>query len=182
MRGVKSVRISGLILAGSSPATLQLDVVPGKGGRGEFSAFGQSIRFIKVGQLVYVNAPPAFWRRFAGEATARRLNGKWLRAPASTARFASLTRMISPRQLLPGRVGHTKLTRGPTSTVDGEKVIAVKYAKQPGTVYVATTGKPYLIAITGPQHVHVTFDRFDKPVSLAPPANAIDISTVQPLR
>ena len=48
-----------------------------------------------------------------------------------------------------------------------------------GTVYyVAATGPPYPVEIKrqGPDSVQIVLDRFNEPVSLAPPPNAVDAS------
>ena len=60
----------------------------------------------------------------------------------------------------------------------GHKVIAVNDKSNGGTLYVATTGKPYPIEIvkSGSDGGRVEFDRFNQPVTLTPPANAIDVS------
>ena len=45
-----------------------------------------------------------------------------------------------------------------------------------GTMYIATVGRPYMLELSNPHTGlgHVMFDRFNAPVSLTPPANAID--------
>jgi hypothetical protein len=64
------------------------------------------------------------------------------------------------------------------TTVRGQKVIAVADHAKGGTLYVATTGHPYPIEIKkqGSGQGQITFDRFNQQVSLAPPANSIDLS------
>jgi hypothetical protein len=80
--------------------------------------------------------------------------------------------------------GHGKLAKGGRSTVAGQKVIAVNDTTMGGTLYVATTGKPYPIEIakTGPAGGRVVFDRYNQPVSLSAPADAIDLTKLPDLR
>lgn len=62
--------------------------------------------------------------------------------------------------------------------VDGQSVVGVRDTTKDATLYVATTGKPYPVEIlrTGSQAGRITLNRFNEPVSLTPPSNAIDIS------
>jgi hypothetical protein len=179
--GVKSVHVSGSVVSGGLPITLDLDLVSGKGGRGQMSESGLSFQLVEVGQSVYINASPAFWRHFAGVAAAQLFQGKWLKAPVSTPGFSSLTSLTNVSKLLTTLLSsHGTLAKGGTTTVDGQKVVAVKDTSQGGTLYVATTGKPYPVEVlkTGSQGGHVLFDRYNESVSMSPPANAIDISQI----
>ena len=86
------------------------------------------------------------------------------------------------RKLLAGLLGgHGALTKGSMTTVAGHKVIALQDASKHGTLYVATSGKPYPIQIsnTGANGGQLTFSRFDTPVALAAPAHSIDLSKLQ---
>ncbi len=150
----------------------------GKGGRGEITASGLRFQFVRLNQFVYVRGGSAFWRRVEGDAAARRLDGKWLKASASSGRFAFLASLTSLRLILPSVPQHDRLAKGPTATVNGYKALAIKNMAGPGLAYVAMTGKPFLIEtlITGLQPSHLIFGRYDEPVPLAVPANAIDVS------
>ena len=76
---------------------------------------------------------------------------------------------------------HGKLAKGKTTTVRGQQVVAVNDTTNGGTLYVATTGKPYPIEIskTGSTGGQLVFDHFNQPVTLTAPAGAIDISKLQ---
>jgi len=180
--GVKSVHVSGSIISGGSPITLNLNLVSGKGGRGEMSENGLSFQLVEVGQFVYINGSPAFWRHFGGAAAAQLFQGKWLKAPASTGSLASLASLTNLHQLLSALLSsHGTLTKGATTTVNGQKAVAVNNTSKGGTLYVATTGKPYPVKIlkTGSQGGHLVFDRYNESVSLTAPPKAIDISQLQ---
>jgi hypothetical protein len=180
--GVKSVHVSGSVVSGGSPITLDLDLVSGKGGRGKMSESGLSFQLVDVGQFVYINGSPTFWRHFGGAAAAQLFLGKWLKAPASTGSLASLASLTNVNRLLSTLLSsHGTLSKGTTTTVNGQHVVAVKDTTNGGTLYVATTGKPYPVEIlnTGAQGGHLVFDHYDEPVSLTAPPNAIDISQLQ---
>jgi hypothetical protein len=175
---VKSVHVFGSIVNSGTPITLDLNLVSGKGGGGQMSESGLSFQIISLGQKVYLKGSSAFWRHFGGAAAAQLFNGKWLRAPAS-GQFASVAQ-LTDLQLLFSKLlsSHGKLAKAGTSTVDGQKVLAVNDTTQGGTLYVATSGKPYPVEIvkSGSQGGHIVFDRFNKPVSLSAPKSSIDIS------
>jgi hypothetical protein len=176
--GVTSVHVSGSVATGGVPVSLNMHLVSGKGGTGSMAENGLSFQIISVGNNVYINASQAFWQHFAGSAAAALLNGKWLKAPAS-GQFASLAQLTDLQsffnQLLSN---HGTLSKGATSTVNGQKVVAVTDTTHGGTLYVATTGKPYPVEIVKPgaQGGRIYFDQFNQSVTLTPPAGAIDIS------
>ena len=175
---VNSVHVAGAVANGSSRFTIDLNLVNGKGGSGQMSQGGLSFKIITVNNEVYINGSPTFWRQFGGASAASLLSGKWLKAPAS-GQFASLATLTNVRQLFTQLLStHGKLAKGNGATVRGHKVIAVNDKSNGGTLYVATTGKPYPIEIvkSGSNGGRVEFDRFNQPVSLSPPANAIDVS------
>jgi hypothetical protein len=176
--GVNSVHVAGHVTQGGSATTLNLNLLNRKGGRGSMSQNGLSFQIVAVGQQVYINASPAFWRRFGGNAAAQLFNGKWLKAPAS-GQFAALAALTNLNQLFTQLLSsHGTLAKGATTTIRGQKVIAVNDTTQGGTLYVATTGKPYPVRIakSGSQAGQVDFDRFNESVSLTAPSNSIDIS------
>jgi hypothetical protein len=179
--GVKSLRVSGSVASGGSTIGLNLNLVSGKGGRGQMSEGGLSFQMVVLNQVVYINGSPAFWRHYGGAAAAQLFAGKWLKAPASGS-FASVALLTNLHDLI-GKLlsNHGTLTKGATTTVDGQKVVAIKDMTHGGTLYVATTGKPYPVEIvsSGPQGGQIAFDRINESVSLAAPANAIDISQLQ---
>ncbi len=180
--GVRSVHVSGSIVSGGSPIMLDLDLVAGKGGRGSMTANGLSFQLVAIGKVLYINAGPAFWRHFGGAAAAQLFKGKWLKASASSSDFASLASLTNVHGLFSKLLtSHRKLAKGATTTVNGQKVVAVNDATKKGTLYVATTGKPYPVEIMGggAKGGQIVFDRFNESVSLTAPANSIDISQLQ---
>ena len=173
-----SVHVAGSISSGSVPLTLDLNLVSGKGGSGELSEGGLSFRVIAVGPSVYIRGTPAFWAHFAGASVARTLDGKWLKASASGqfAPIAALTNM----QLLFGKVllSHGSLEKVGTTTVNGKTVVGVRDSKAGGVLYVAATGRPYPVEVVkrGSGAGRIVFDRINRPVNLAAPAQFRNLS------
>ncbi len=178
---VNSVHVSGAIANGAAQTMLDLSLVNGKGGQGSVSQGGLSFKLVALNQQLYISGSPTFWRQFGGANAAQQLSGKWLKAPAS-GQFAALAALVDARALF-GQLlaNHGTLTKGSTTTLRGQKVIPVTDTGKGGTLYVATTGKPYPIEIVknGGQGGRVEFDRFNQPVSLSAPPNAIDVSQVK---
>ncbi|MGE5617435.1 MAG: hypothetical protein ACM3UX_00710 [Candidatus Woesearchaeota archaeon] len=176
-----SVHVTGSISNNSIPLTLDLSLVSGKGGTGVLSEGGLMFRVITVGQDVYIQGTPAFWSHFAGPAVARKLDGQWLRAPASS-QFAPIAALTN-QQLLFGKVllSHGRLKKVGTSTVNGQKVVGVQDSTAGGTLYVAATGKPYPVEVVkrGSGAGRIVFDHINRPVALKPPAHFRDLSQLR---
>lgn len=181
MSSVKSVRVSGAVTSGTSQIGLDLNLVAGKGGRGQMSQGGLSFQIVGLDQFIYISAGAPFWLHFGGPAAAQILQGRWLKAPA-TGNFASFAALTNLQQLLTALLtNHGTLAKGSTTTVDGRKVVAVHDTTHGGTLYVAATGSPYPIEVVkaGQQAGRLVFDRFNESVPLAAPANTIDVSQLR---
>jgi hypothetical protein len=180
IQGVKSVHVSGSITSSGTPITLDLYLVAGKGARGTMSSRGLAFQLVSVGQSVYINGGANFWRSFGGAAAAQKLAGKWLKTPA-TGSFASVGSLTNVQTLFSKVLsGHGSLSKGDTSTLNGQKVVGVRDTSKGGTLFVATTGTPYPVEIrkAGTEAGQVVFDQFNQPFSLSAPASSIDISSL----
>jgi hypothetical protein len=177
-----SVHVAGSIVSGGSPITLDMNLLAGKGGRGKLSESGLSFELIQVGSTVYIKGSPAFYKHIGGTAAAQLLQGKWLKAPASSSDFASLSQLTDLRQLIDQTLSnHGTLAKTGTSTVNGQKVVGIADKSQGGTLYIATTGQPYPVQIakSGGSGGKISFDRWNSSVTVAAPANAIDVAQLQ---
>jgi hypothetical protein len=178
---VSSVHVAGTVSNSGTKVALDLNLVNGKGGKGSMTQNGLGFQIVAVGPEVYLNGSTAFWRATAGATAAQLLSGKWLKAPA-TGQLASLATLTNVQKLFNQLLSsHGKLAKGKTTTVQGQKVIAVNDTTNGGTLYVAATGNPYPIEIskTGTDGGRIVFDHFNQPVSLTPPANAVNIANLQ---
>src|ERR1035441_3333987 len=177
-----SVHVAGSIVSEKSPITLDMNLLAGKGGSGKLSENGLAFELIQVGGTVYIKGSPAFYKHIGGTAAAQLLQGKWLKAPSSDASFASLSQLTDLRQLVDQTLtNHGSLTKAGTTTVNGQKVVGITDTTKGGTLYIATTGKPYPIEISkgGAGGGKVIFDRWNSTVTLTAPANAIDVAQLQ---
>lgn len=178
----KSVHVSGSLVSGGTPITIDVDLIAGQGGRGKLSQNGLAFELIEVANTVYIKGSSSFYRHIGGSAAAQLLQGKWLKAPASSSGFASIGQLTNLRQLVDQTLAdHGTLTKSGTTTINGQKVVGVTDKTKGGTLYLAATGKPYPVQISrnGAGTGTITFDRWNEPVTLAAPANAIDIAQLQ---
>lgn len=177
-----SVHVSGSLQSGGTPVTLDLNLVAGKGARGEISQNGASFKLILVGGTAYISGSPAFYRSLGGTAAAQLFEGKWLKASATTGEFASFSQLADMRKLIDTTLtGHGALAKGATTVVNGQTAIAVTDTSKNGTLYVVTTGKPYPIELSkgGSESGKISFDRWDQAVAIAAPAASVDLAALK---
>jgi hypothetical protein len=180
--GASTVRVHGSLHSGGSLVKLDLKLAAGKGATGEISQNGASFKLILDGGTAYISGSPAFYRNLGGSAAAQLFDGKWLKASATSGEFASFSQLADMRKLIDTTLaGHGTLAKGSTATIDGQPAIAVADTTKSGTLYVATTGKPYPIELSkgGSESGKITFDQWDRPVAIAAPANSVDLSELK---
>jgi len=177
--GAKGVHVSGSILSSGTTLTLDLRIVKGAGGSGQMSQQGLSFKLIRVGDKAYINGSDAFWKKFGGAGVATLLHDKWLSGSATTGNFASLTALTDIPKLFNGALGsHGTLKNAGETTYKGQKAVAIKDSSNGGTLYVAATGTPYPIAIVSGKEGAITFDEWNKTVSISAPKGAVDIGSL----
>lgn len=154
------------------------------GGRAKLSFIGLDYEVIRIGDTLYLKGNAALFRRLFHGGGPHVPAGTWLEGSASTgrlARFAGLTDLSSRLALL--LKGTDTLTKGATTTIDGQPAIELKEAAKlyAGTLAVATTGKPYPLQIVkrGRESGKTTFSGWNQPISLSAPANAIELSKLE---
>lgn len=177
-----SVHINGTIDSGGKPIALNMRLLAGKGGKGTISQEGYEIQIIQVDGAVYINGSSAFYSHVAGSAAAQLLQGKWLKAPADSGELVSLADLTNLSKLIDTALSdHGQLVKAPSATIQGRRAVGLKDATRGGILYVAATGTPYPLEITksGSEHGKVMLEEWDKPVTLAAPSGAIDLSQLQ---
>lgn len=173
-----SVHIAGSLASGGSPITLNMYLASGTGGRGKLAENGLSFELIVVDNSIYIKGSPAFYSHFGGSAAAQLFRGKWLKAPASSGELASLASLTNLSKLIDQALADTStLVKGATTTVAGQPVVELTDAAKDGSIYVATTGKPFPVQLVkrGTESGKITFSGWNQPITLTPPPNAIDL-------
>ncbi|HSZ15337.1 MAG TPA: hypothetical protein VK790_14980 [Solirubrobacteraceae bacterium] len=148
---------------------------------GHVALGGVGFSIVGVDRAVFVSGGTAFFTSLAGATAARIMRGKWLKGAETgvLAPFAWLTRM---RTLLGSALApHGTLSRAPATTVEGRPALAVSDGADGGTLYVASTGTPYPLELVrrGAAAGKLVFDRWNQPVELSVPANAINVKQLQ---
>lgn len=178
-----SVHVAGSVETAGASLNLDLQLVQGEGAKGKISEGGLSFELIRIGNTAYISGSASFYERFGGKEAAKLLKNKWLKAPVTSGQFATLGSLTDLRQLIDSALGeHGKLKKGSTTTIEGQKAIEVKDVTHGGSLYVATTGKPYPIQIKGggsKSSGTVTFDKWDEDVKLKAPSESIDITKLK---
>ena len=124
----------------------------------------------------------SFWPNCDRAAAAQVLQGRWLKAPATSSDFASISSLTDLRKLIDSALASQgKLSKSGAKTVNGQAVVGVTDVTRGGTLYVAVKGTPYPVAIvkSGSSGGKVNFGRWNEPVTITPPADAIDISQLR---
>jgi hypothetical protein len=175
----KSVHVAGSIQSGAESVGLDLQIVQGKGATGTISEGSVSFKLVAVGGNFYILPDAAFLQKSAhSQAAAQLLKGKWLKGSSTDANFASFGKLTSIKSLMGSLTqAHGTLTKGSTSTLGGQPVIALNSSKG-GTMYVATTGTPYPLQVSknsGGQSGKVTFSDYNKAFTITAPASSINI-------
>jgi hypothetical protein len=181
----RSVYISGTLVSKGVPVSLEMELLAGRGGRGRVAQNGLSFELVQVGGIVYINGSAAFYRHIGGSAADQILKGRWLKAPARTPGLAPIAALTDLDRLIDSALaGGGPLTSGGVTTLHGQKAVAIDDVAQGGTVYVAATGKPYPLEVVKDdgRGGTVVFDRWNEPVTLVAPADALDVTKLHPGR
>jgi hypothetical protein len=177
IEAANSVHVVGSVVDNGIQVRLDLHLARGRGGQGEVSENGLSFELISTGRVLYIQGSAAFWTHFGGANAAKLFHGKWLKAPDS-GQFGTLGRLATTQGLVGQLLSkHGKLSRGGRTTVDGQPAVGVVDRTQGGTLFVATTGRPYPLEIVkrGSNGGYVKFTDFNRPVKLTPPSKSISL-------
>jgi hypothetical protein len=177
----KSMHVSGTVQQGGKLG-LDLDLVTGKGAAGTISQGPEKFKLVVTGGNFYFQGNRAFWLKVGhSEAAVKLFLGKWIKEPSAAGQFASVSHLTSIKSLMNGVLKqHGSLTKGSTTTVAGQSAVAVHDAKN-GTLYVATTGKPYPLKVTGSKASSgaITFDQYNHTFTIAAPKQSVNAKQLQ---
>ena len=83
------------------------------------------------------------------QAAGQLLGGKWLQTTTGDKDFGGLAQLFNLRTLIHNIQPQGTLHKGSVSTVDGQSVVGLTDSTRKGTLYVANTGRPYMIELVG---------------------------------
>lgn len=174
-----SMHVDGHLVSSGTPLQLDLHIAK-QGATGSMTTNGLRFDLIRIGDTFYIRGTDAFYKKFAGQAAAQLLHGKWLKGSASSGKLQSLAPLTSSGALFGEIVAsHGKLENVGETTYQGQKVVEIRDTSDNSKLYVSATGTPYPVAIVGgkkSQQGAITFDSWNQSVSLNAPKNAIDLS------
>jgi hypothetical protein len=182
-RHAKSVHVAGTVKNGSQTIGIDLSITSGHGTSGSISEGAASFKLIEAGGAFYIQPNGRFLAKFVhSNAAVQLLHGKWLKGSPTDASFKSFAQLTSIKSLMGSLTqNHGTLTKGSTATVNGVKAIALRSSKG-GTMYVATTGKPYPLEVSktnGSTTGKVTFSNYDQRFAISAPSNSVDLDQLQ---
>jgi hypothetical protein len=170
---------------------LKLDASLAKNqGHAQVSFFGFNFQAIRDADTIYIKGNPAFDARLESTLGVKIPPRKWLKGTTSS--LGQIASFTDPSKELPIILAGTgKTTKGTETKIHGQPAIPLKLTRKlyTGTLYVATTGQPYPLKLiktpqkAGPSETgQTTFTAWNKPISVTPPANAIDITQLEHLK
>jgi hypothetical protein len=173
LAAAKSFHVKGG--ATESGKALAIDMtLAGADFKGTITVDGQAIELIKIGTDLYMKAPDEFWKGQlpAGQSDAilLLLKGKYVKVSATAPGFSEMANLADPKGFLDPS---GTVTKGSPKDINGQPTIAL--TDTDGSLYVATTGKPYPIRIEGSEAGQsLDFSDFDATVKIeAPPASQV---------
>lgn len=122
--------------------------VAGKDLAGTATTAQGTVKLARIGTDLYVQADPALWKLFladGAEVFRTLLQGKWLKTTTTGQMWSQFATIGDVSQMVK-TFGTSTITKGEVKTVDGRQVIELK-EKSGGSIYVATTGEPYILRV-----------------------------------
>jgi hypothetical protein len=183
----QSVRVSGKVSQGKETISLNVQASNDAKGQGSIGINGAVANVIRLGARIYFSANKSFWTENGGAAAASLFDGKWVFTKAtssdgqSLAEFMDLTSLL--HEVFGGNLSSAKFTVGKNTTVNGVAVSTIngrssKGASE-GTLYVARSGKPYVIELKGSGassgNGSLIFSAYNQSVNPVAPKNAINL-------
>jgi hypothetical protein len=181
--GAKSFTYGGTTQQDGTATNFKVSVSSAGKGQGTIQISGQPVKLVKIGDTVYFSSNKAFWNKAAGSGAGSLFGTRWVAVPSTDSDFAGINGLLDASQVASqfSDTSGTTFTKGKTSTINGQPVIAITgkdtSGSSGGTVYVATTGKPYIIRVSG-GGTSLTFSNYNQPVNPSTPPNPINISTL----
>ncbi|HEX6394407.1 MAG TPA: hypothetical protein VFZ97_13295 [Acidimicrobiales bacterium] len=144
-----SLRSAHVVGRFSGVALQSIDVVVGQSvGGGSVAVGGQQISIFADQNSVYMKATPSAWLALSKDPKIGRLGGHWAIFPSGSAFYAQFG-INSIQKLVDNTLNQDPktLTKGPTTTVLGQK--AIELHSPQGMIFVAAKGPPYLLGLQG---------------------------------
>jgi hypothetical protein len=179
MSALSSFRVTGHVTHAGQVADVDLVLSQDAGG-GSYTTSVGPFNVIWSGGNVYLQASEPFWHTAgAPTAIAEELGTKWVTG-LSSAESSDLVNTLNAKTLLERSVESGDVSKGGTTTFNGQSAIVLHLAKG-ATAYVAASGPTYLLGATlpsGSQDGQITFSDFNTAAVPSAPSGAISLSSL----
>jgi hypothetical protein len=141
-----------------------------------------TLKLVRVGSELYVQADPALWKLFltdGAEMFAPLLQGKWIKTSTTGQMWSEFATIGDVSQMVK-KYGTSTITKGELKTVNGQRVVELK-EKSGVLIYVAATGQPYIVRVEMPGEGHLDVSDFGAKlddVKAPPKEQVIDLSAL----
>lgn len=181
-RNASSVHVTAVSHVGPALVTLT-GTLGKKEGRAKIELYGYSFEAIRNGASVFVKGNQSFTARLDQTLGVKIPAGRWLKAP-TTGALSEIAAYTDENDELPVILGMSgPITKGASANLNGQPTIILHETARlyNGTLYVATTGQPYplLQRKTGQEVGETKFTDWNKPVTVDPPAEAVELSQLR---
>lgn len=166
------------VVATSQRATLDMEMTR-NASDGERSSGDKSIQTRVVGNTLYLKADPAYWKEAFPNSNVARIGDRWVAANLSSPKLRAW-RQTTKLDPLMNTFLSSKGAESVGAVGEQQGQPAVPVTSVVGTVWVATTGRPYVLAIesaTGDETSNAEFTDWNAEVKIdaPPPSQTIDI-------
>jgi hypothetical protein len=177
----EAVRVSGTVNDDGKVTSLDIVSAQGRGG-GTVTRDGATIEVVVVPPDVYLKADAESWKKIVGTATAAQVPADtWLQTTTADAKFGSFSELLDIGQLTDSIGAIGKATKATSTTFRGKKAVMLRGPNR-GKLYVASTGKPYILGIEGTgakKGSVVLFTEYDTATVPSAPTDAVDLEQVE---
>jgi hypothetical protein len=181
LKAASSVRFSGTVNDSGQNIAMDLTITKDGSCRGTMSESSTgTMDIVAVGQTVWFQMTAKFWSSegISNSAEASELAGKYISLPENSSTMSGFSQLCSPSGLASSSTSKKNaLKKGVESTIDGQKVLAIKDSADSAVAYVSDTAAPELIHLTGSgsnKGSSVDFTGYgDKVLITAPPSNEV---------
>ena len=179
--GASSVHIFGHITSGSDKTDLDFVDSSVRSG-GTITDSGATIQVIVSGKTLYLMGSAASMAKLTGDqAAGQLLGGKWLETTKDNKDFGSLAQLFDLTNLVKDIQPQGTLQKRSVTTINGQSVIGLTDASRKGTLYVASSGPPYMIELVGGpgETGTITFDNYGSAKPPTIPKNPINLDQLE---
>ncbi|GLW27686.1 hypothetical protein [Actinoplanes regularis] len=166
VKAAKTYRVSGNVT--SEGATIEFDMtVAGKDKTGTMTMGGAKIELLVVDGVEYGRMDKKFWTSMLGpelgKKMAAQMKGRWIKSPKGKANPATeWFDAVDIDKMLDEEAASSSLTKGALTEFNGTPVIILTDEDSGASLYVATTGQPYLLKVGDIGGSRMVFSDFDK--------------------